>query len=372
MPEFFSTVSSESHTISNTSEKKIPLVDIDCNLFHKDLLSMMDVKFSGGSSLGGDGDSFDIKSKSPFSILYHPSSREANIRAVFSPGSTLSDSQHGLEALMAYHRSLNDRNKNDYFVDVKTSIGIHPFHAEEESINKDTRAAMCTLIEKGRAEDLISCIGECGLDYSPSFPDKNLQLPWFQLQLDLAYQYNLPLFIHERLAFKDTIQCIEDVMKRHQPQPLPPTVIHCFTGTLEECKEYVSRGFFIGITGYILKTGHGPAEVASILSSGVIPLNKLMIETDSPYMGFPCCRDVYLKYEQDALLRMSSKARKRIVQSTSPNVPSSLTLVLKGVVSALNKGRQDRGEEMLTEEQLGTICTHNAIGFFGFSTIELN
>ena len=283
MPEFFSTVSSESHTISsNSSEKKIPLVDIDCNLFHKDLLSMMDVKFSVGSSHGENGDSFDIKSKSPFSILYHPSSREANIRAVFSPGSTLTDSQHGLEALMAYHRSFNDRNKNEYFVDVRTSIGIHPFHAKEESIN--TTAVMCTLIEKGRAENLVSCIGECGLDYSPSFPDKDLQLPWFQLQLDLAYQYNLPLFIHERLAFKDTIQCIEDVMKRHQLQPLPPTVIHCFTGTLEECKEYVSRGFFIGITGYILKTGHGPAEVASILSSGVIPLNKLMIETDSPYM----------------------------------------------------------------------------------------
>lgn len=69
---------------------------------------------------------------------------------------------------------------------------------------------------------------------------------------------------------------------------------------------------------------------------------------------------------------MSSKARKRIVQSTSPNVPSSLALVLKGVVGALNKGRRDRGEELLTEEQLGTICTHNAIGFFGFSKIQQN
>jgi TatD DNase family protein len=266
-------------------------------------------------------------------------------------------------------------NTNQYdtvFIDVRTSVGVHPFHTEEEGRPTDTTIdSLNRLIEIGLGNNVLSCVGECGLDYSPSFPPLDIQIPWFQVQLDLACKYDLPLFLHERLAFHDVITCLDEAKKRNNIPQLPPVVIHCFTGTVEECQEYVARDFYIGITGYILKKGDGPAEVWRGLSQGVIPLNRLLIETDAPYMGFPGCRDLYWKYEQHNIHNLSSKARKRIVQSTSPNVPSSLPLVLRGIVTALNQGRLERGEEILTEEQVGRICTQNAINFFGFTKLKL-
>lgn len=352
--------------------KKNVLVDIDCNLFHKDFVSLNPTAATTDNTTASDTTT-NTNTHSPFTILYHPSTREANIRGVFTPSSTISDSYHAVQALTRYHQTVPDyksTTSDDYFVDVKTSIGVHPYHTEEEGLPKDnTMSSLSKLIETGLDSKVVACIGECGLDYSPSFPNKEFQIPWFQLQLDLACQYDLPLFIHERLAFKDVITCLDKATTRHNLQKLPSIVIHCFTGTVEECQEYVARDFFIGITGYILKKGDGPIEVASTLSKGIVPLNRLMIETDAPYMGFAGCRDLYWKYEQITLNSMGSKARKRVLQSISPNVPSSLPMVLRGVVNALNTGRQERGEELLTEEQVGRICTQNAIDFFGFTKV---
>lgn len=342
------------------------LVDIDCNLFHKDFVTLNP---SAASSKNDDASS----NHDPFAILYHPSTREANVRGVFTPSSTISDSNYAVRAVSLYHQSDGHTNnhKDNIFVDVRTSVGVHPFHTEEEGRpTDDTIDFLNRLIQTGLDSNVVSCVGECGLDYSPSFPPQEMQIPWFQVQLDLACQYDLPLFLHERLAFHDLITCLDEAKERNHLFKLPPVVIHCFTGTVKDCQEYVSRDFYIGITGYILKKGDGPAEVWKALAQGIIPLNRLLIETDAPYMGFPGCRDLYWKYEQHTIHNLSGKARKRIIQSTSPNVPSSLPLVLRGVVNALNQGRQDRGEEVLTEEQVGRICTQNAINFFGFTKLN--
>jgi TatD DNase family protein len=82
-----------------------------------------------------------------------------------------------------------------------------------------------------------------------------------------------------------------------------PIIIHCFTGTKEQCVEYVKRGYYISLSGYILKEANDNcAEVLACLKEGIIPLDKLMIETDAPYMGFPDCRQLYMEHNADYYL----------------------------------------------------------------------
>jgi TatD DNase family protein len=177
----------------------------------------------------------------------------------------------------------------------------------------------------------------------------------------LANELNKPLFVHERLAFRETMEILEDCTV--------PVIIHCFTGTREECKAYIERGYSLSVSGYILKDDG--EEVRACLREGLIPLERFMIETDAPYMGFEGCRANYLAKNQEYASSLNSKKRKRLVNSIYPNVPSSLPIVLDEVVKLLNEGRETRGEDLLERDEVARITTENAIRFFGFEGIEL-
>ena len=130
-------------------------------------------------------------------------------------------------------------------------------------------------------------MGETGLDFSEGFPEAAAQLPYFEAQVALACKLNLPLFLHEREAFDPFVE----ILDRHlldRPTPLP-VVVHCFTSSPEALESYVSRGFYIGLTGYLIRKNkadpEGPAKLKDALSRGVVPASRLMIETDAPYMG---------------------------------------------------------------------------------------
>ena len=86
----------------------------------------------------------------------------------------------------------------------------------------------------------VSAFGEFGLDYSPSFPSKDAQLEWFEKQLELALEINKPMFLHEREAHDDMVRILAAAKAR--TGSLPPTVIHCFTGT-----KSVSRGVPVSV-----------------------------------------------------------------------------------------------------------------------------
>jgi len=215
-------------------------------------------------------------------------------------------------------------------------------------------------------QQVISCIGETGLDYSDGFPDKEYQIPWFKAQLELACEFDLPIFLHERLAFEDTLLCIDEVItEKHNTKSKPNIIVHCYTGSYDECLVYSNRGYYFSISGYICKPGEGSDEVKRCLRDGIIPLDKLMIETDSPYMGFVGNKDSFFDAEGESFTSLSSKKRKRLLKSLYPNVPSSLPLVLEAVCNEVNLGREERGETILSVEELGHITTNNAIGFFG-------
>lgn len=100
-------------------------------------------------------------------------------------------------------------------------------------------------IEALAAHSECVAIGECGLDFNRNFSPQSDQLHAFEQQVKLACKLQKPLFVHEREAHSNLVQIL-------QAQPnLPPTVIHCFTGTIDEAKSYLNMGFYIGLTGKI-------------------------------------------------------------------------------------------------------------------------
>ena len=320
-----------------------PLVDVDCNLLHEDLMKAMD----SISTVKVDGVDDSWK------ILHHHSTVQSNIVAIISPSSTLDESERSVRLLE--NSTINDRNG----IEVKTTVGVHPYHALEvgepdvETINR-----LRKLLDNNKS--VISCIGECGLDYMDGFPDSKHQKPWFKAQLELAVEYQLPIFLHERIAFDDTTACIDEVVQKHGSDV--PIIVHCYTGTLEQCKEYMRRGYYISFSGFVNKPGS--EEVKSCLRSGVIPLDKIMIETDAPYLGFDGCKDAFFDAEGDAFSTLSAKKRKKL-KSHYPNVPSALPMVLETVQTEINAGREERGDELLSIEQLARITSANACSFFG-------
>jgi len=345
-------------------KQPFPLIDVDCNLLHQDLTALL-------GDFSGPNDFYEKASSANLRILHHPSTIASNIIGVFSPSSTIEESEN------MHSQLVKSTKESRNFIDVRMGVGVHPFNVEEvgelSEVETETAKRIGALMETDKADDgygYITCVGETGLDYSEGFPSREKQLPWFEFQLNLAKKFNLPLFLHERLAFNDTVALIDKIFP--QKYPRPPIIIHCFTGTKEECQLYISRGYYISVSGYILKSGEGPDEVRACLREGIIPLDKLMIETDAPYMGFSSCRESYYQIEvktNDDFLNLNSKKRKRLVKGIYPNVPSSLPKVLDCVVELVNEGREERAsEDEIRFEDAAKTLFSNSIKFFGMRT----
>jgi TatD DNase family protein len=119
-------------------------------------------------------------------------------------------------------------------------------------------------------------IGETGLDFFRNISSYDEQIYAFNEQIKLAIKFNKPLFLHQRESHKDFIK----VLKNYTGS-LPPCVVHCFTGTQDELDTYLELDFFIGLTGWICDERRNKDLRSSIKN---IPLDKLMIETDCPYL----------------------------------------------------------------------------------------
>ena len=346
-------------TPTPTRRRPPGLVDADCNLLHPDLIAVMQKLPSHRVDDGVDD---------ALQILHHPSTTAARVVAVMSPSSTVEESERSCRLL----RSATPRETNG--VQVLTTVGVHPYHAREVGAPEgEPLARLRALLDEDRASGspVIGCVGETGLDYSEGFPDREDQLPWFRACLDLAFEYSLPVFLHERLAFDDTLRCLDEAIEKHGgTTPVPKIIVHCFTGTGAECEAYMKRGMYASVSGYICKAGDGSAEVRRCLREGIIPPDRLLIETDAPYLGFPGNKDAFVAAEGDAFAQLSAKKRKKL-KGTYPNVPSALPRVLAAVTEELNAGRAARGEgPALSEDEVARITTANACRFFGFEDPE--
>jgi len=151
-----------------------------------------------------------------------------------------------------------------------STAGIHPHHAKEFSPGLVTKLA--SLLE----EDSVRALGECGLDFNRNFSTPAAQLICFEAQLELAVEKNAAVFLHQRDAHQDFIAILSKYIEK-----LPAAVAHCFTGNQKELQCYLEMGLYIGITGWICDDRRGQV-LSSIVNQ--IPLDKLMIETDAPYL----------------------------------------------------------------------------------------
>lgn len=150
------------------------------------------------------------------------------------------------------------------------AVGVHP-----NDVAPLTEQDMNTLISYAAHKKVVA-IGEIGLDYHYDDPSKELQYQWFLRQMELARQVKLPIVIHSRDAAKDTV----DLMKQADAGSIGG-VMHCYSYTKELAREFLEMDFFFGIGGVLTFTN------AKKLKEAVeyIPLDKIVLETDSPYLA---------------------------------------------------------------------------------------
>lgn len=158
---------------------------------------------------------------------------------------------------------------SEKFENVYAAVGIHPLDADK--FDKDSILAIRELCSNRK----VVAIGEIGLDYYYKGAEKETQKSIFKKQLDLALELNLPVVIHDREAHGDTY----DIIKEYQSRNLRG-VFHCYSGSLEMARQYIGMGFYIGFTGVI--TFKNAKKAIEVLSG--IPLNRILIETDCPYL----------------------------------------------------------------------------------------
>ena len=163
-------------------------------------------------------------------------------------------------------KKIQNNAPNKFFI----SAGIHPHHATETvEINFDQLLRQLQSITP-------HAIGETGLDYFRNISPPDIQKESFRMHIEIAKELNLPLYLHQRDAHHDFIRII-----RKNSKNFPKFVVHCFTGTQKELEEYLDLGAYIGLTGWICDAKRNIDLRQSIKN---IPIEKMMIETDSPYL----------------------------------------------------------------------------------------
>lgn len=174
------------------------------------------------------------------------------------------------EDLETSRKSLALAREHDF---VYAAVGIHP-----QRTGKATLAEWEEIMDMAAENSEVKAIGEIGFDYYRMTSDKETQKAWFARQIEGAKELDLPIIIHDRDAHGDTLQ----MLKEHKDYRLRG-IIHCYSGSLEMAREFIKLGFYISFAGPVVFPGSRRLkEVAR-----EIPLDRLLIETDSPYLTPP-------------------------------------------------------------------------------------
>lgn len=153
---------------------------------------------------------------------------------------------------------------------IYAAVGIHP--GETAHMDEDR---FSWLKERAMHKKVVA-IGEIGLDYYWDTPDRDTQKKWFARQMEMAKELSLPLVIHSRDAANDTF----NMMKEAKAEELG-AIIHCFGYGVEQARQYLNMGFYLGIGGVVTFTnGRKLKEVVEYA-----PLEQLVLETDCPYLS---------------------------------------------------------------------------------------
>ena len=203
---------------------------------------------------------------------------------------------------------------------LSSTAGVHPHHAR--SFDAAGRAELSDLLHRPE----VVAVGECGLDYYRNFSPPDAQRAAFVEQLELAAAARKPVFLHQRDAHGDFTAILKDFRGG-----LHGGVAHCFTGGRSELEDYLALDLYIGVTGWVSDERRGQPLRESVPH---IPADRLMVETDSPYL-----------LPRDLLPRPKSRR----------NEPCFLPHIARAVAHL-------RGE---TPESVAESTTRNATLFFG-------
>ena len=161
-------------------------------------------------------------------------------------------------------------------ISLYASVGVHPHEAK--TYTKDTEEYLRSALEARRGLKIMA-LGEIGLDYYYDLSERSVQRAVFEKQLELCYEYDIPMILHERDATGDCLDILRRFYKEGRLRSLPG-VCHCCSCSKEAAEELVKMGFYIGFDGPItFKNNKKGPEVA--LNT---PWDRIVIETDSPYL----------------------------------------------------------------------------------------
>jgi len=184
-------------------------------------------------------------------------SKTAGVTGWVTVGTDLQENQKALE--------LAERHENMY-----AAVGIHPHDA------KTVTAESITELKELAQSQKVVAIGETGLDFHYDFSPPHDQKKTFAQQLTIAAELNLPVIIHCRKAFDETMEILNEYRTS-----VEKVVFHCFSGSAQQAKIVLDKGFYISFTGVVtFKNAEATRQAARI-----VPLDRLMLETDCPYMS---------------------------------------------------------------------------------------
>jgi TatD DNase family protein len=155
--------------------------------------------------------------------------------------------------------------------DIYASVGVHPH--DVKNCSESMLREMMTLTSDRKN---VLAWGEIGLDYNRMYSPRQVQEKWFDRQLAIAAELELPMIFHER----DSNGRFLDILKNHRNNTVKG-VVHCFSGNQYELNEYLALGLHIGITGILTINGRG-AQLRKMAAG--IPSDRLLVETDAPYL----------------------------------------------------------------------------------------
>lgn len=149
---------------------------------------------------------------------------------------------------------------------IYAAAGFHPLNLDD--VPENPTEILRELLKNPKTV----AVGEIGLDYYYEKASRDAQLRLFEQQLQVANELSLPVIVHDREAHEDTLR----LLKQYKPRG----VVHCFSGSAEMAKEVLKLGMYIGLGGAVtFKNAVKPVEVAKI-----VPQDRLLVETDAPYM----------------------------------------------------------------------------------------
>jgi len=205
-----------------------------------------------------------------------------------------------IEELNVFFRSLSQ------YSFVWLAAGVHPHDASKYKGIKE-------MLESALKTKRFCALGEIGLDYYYMNSPQKIQKEVFKAQLRFAREKDLPVIIHTREAAEDTWRILKD-------ETIGQGVIHCFSGDKKELERYLELGFYISFTGII--TFPTAFDLRNLVS--LVPLDKLLLETDCPYLAPQPVRGrrnepAFLRYTMEEIARIRHLSEEELERVTSQN-----------------------------------------------------